>query len=175
MDKNKITEIEKKEEEKEDRKKWILILLLLIALIAGGIWCFFSNSNKSSEFDENAHSYTDPVKKGESWTAGQLVFPGFGEVPVGIDDKEIKITLGNSKINEAYFKYKVVVEQDGKDITILDTKLIKPGEAITEISTEKLTMKKGTYPMKIIVNAYSLKNSKAPLNGSTVEAQLVIN
>ncbi|HHB0784448.1 FHA domain-containing protein [Enterococcus faecium] len=158
---------------KQKKNKCLLLLLLLLALIIGGIWCFFSH--QLSKFDANAHSYNDPIKKGATWTPGQLIFPGFGEVPVGINDKEIKITLGNSKINEAYFKYKVVVEQEGKDITILDTKLIKPGDAITEISTEKLTMKKGSYPMTITTNAYSLKNKKVPLNGSMVDAILIIN
>lgn len=159
-------------QDKKNQKKWILLILLLIALIIGGFLFFFSNN--SSEFDENAHNYNDPVKKGPNWTAGQLVFPGFGEVSVNADDKEIPIILGNSKINEAYFKYKVVVEQEGKEVTILNTKLIRPGEAITEIPTEKINMKEGTYLMKITVNAYSLKNSKAPLNSSTVDAKLVI-
>lgn len=158
---------------KEKKKKWLWLLLLLLSLLlAGGIWYYFSQ--QPSEFDDNAHSYNDPIKKGNTWTTGQLVFPGFGDVPVGVDDDKIIITLGNSKVNEAYFKYKVVVEQDNKDITILDTKLIKPGEAITEIPTEKLTMKKGQYPMTITVSAYSLKNSHAPLNGSTIDATLVI-
>lgn len=160
---------------KQNKKKWLLLLLLFV-LIVGGIWWFLSHQrHQPSEFDDNAHSYNDPIKKGATWTAGQLVFPGFGEVPVGVKDKEIKITLGNSKINEAYFKYKVVVKQEGKDITILNTKLIKPGNAITEIPTDKLTMKKGSYPMTITAHAYSLKNKKAPLNGSTVDAKLVID
>lgn len=156
---------------KKKRKRWLVGLLLLI-LIFGLAWWFYTN--QPSDFDENAHSYNDPIKKGANWETGQLVFPGFGEVPVGVGDKEIKITLGNSKVNEAYFKYKVVVEQDGEDITILDTKLIKPGDAITEISTKKLNMKKGSYPMTINAQAYSLNNKEAPLNGSTIDATLVI-
>lgn len=163
--------LEKDKTEKKGKKKWLLLLLLLLA-IAGGVWWFLAH--QPSQFDNNAHDYADPVRKGNTWTTGQLVFPGFGEVPVKQGDKNITITLGNSKVNEAYFKYKVTVKQGDKNITVLNTKLIKPGQAITKISTKKLTMKKGKYPMRIKASAFSLKNSKAPLNGSTVDATLVV-
>ncbi|MFQ7233273.1 MAG: hypothetical protein ACLRPU_00235 [Enterococcus hulanensis] len=157
---------------KKRKKKWLVVLLVLLA-IAGGV-CWFL-IHQLSPFDNNAHDYADPVRKGKKWTTEQLVFPGFGEVPVKQGDKNIKIILGNSKVNKAYFKYKVTVKQGKKNITVLDTKLIKPGNAITRISTKKLQMKKGKYPMRIKVCAFSLKNRNAPLNGSMVDATLVVN
>lgn len=159
------------EYDKKKRKKSLLLFVLLF--LTGTVWWYLNQ--QTSDFDSNAHSYNDPVKKGENWSTGQLVIPGFGDIPVESTDKNIKIILGNSKLNEAYLKYKVVVIQARRKITILDSKLIKPGNAITKVSTNKLMMKKGIYPMIISVHAYSLKNKEAPLNSSTIDSKLIIN
>lgn len=168
---SKIT-IENKTLKKEKKKrKIILIILIFLIILAGGTWFFLYRG--ASQYD--GHAYDDPIKKGGGWTTGQLVMPGFGEVPMKSADNNLKITLGNSKINEAYFKYKVEVKQKDKYVTIEDSKLIKPGNAITSVSAKKLSKTKGKYPMKITVNTFSLKDKTAPLNGSVVDATLVIN
>ena len=161
-------------DDQSKKKKIIAAILVLLLLLAGGLWYFY-HQNKKSTPKYDGHAYSDPVKKGKSWTTGDLVVPGFGEVPVDHSAKAIKITLGNSKLNKAYFKYKVQVKQKNKKITLENSKLIKPGNAITEIPTKGLTMKPGKYPMTITIHTYSLKDSRAPLNGSVVDATLVIN
>lgn len=169
----KTKEVTEKNNKNSKHIKRILSLLLLLAIITGGVFYYnHHNQHHTSKYD--GHAYNDPVKKGDTWSAGELVMPGFGEVPVNRTDKNIKITLGNPKINQAYFKYKVEVYQHSKKIMIESTKLIKPGNAITEIPTQKLSMKPGKYPMKITIDTFSLKNSKAPLNGSVIDATLSI-
>lgn len=163
------------EENKKSTKKKVIIrvslgvVIIILAIVGGVLYCHRANSPKY-----DGHAYSDPVKKGKTWSAEKLVVPGFGEVPVNHKDDNIKITLGNPKINQAYFKYKVEVKQNSKNIVIEDSKLIKPGNAITSISTKGLSMKKGKYPMKITVDTFSLKDSRAPLNGSVIDAYLVI-
>ena len=173
MEKNTMNEqssLETRMDEKDKKKKKLLLLFLLLALLIGGLW--YLHQSSTPEYD--GHAYNDPIKKGKTWSAGDLVIPGYGEVPVKKSDEKVQITLGNSKINKAYFRYKVQVKQRSKYITIENSKLIKPGNAITEIPTKGLEMKPGRYPMKITIKAYSLKNSNAPLNGSIVDATLVI-
>lgn len=162
---------QKREEEKKKKKRWFLLLLLLFFILVGGFLWWRSHS---SNFDDNAHAYDDPIRVGKQWKAGDLVIPGFGEVPVNHKDKNIKMTLGNSKINKAYFKYKVTVQEGKREITVLDSKLIKPGNAITEVPTKKLSLKPGKYPMTVTTSAFSLKDAKSSLNGSTVDATLVV-
>jgi flagellar basal body-associated protein FliL len=168
---NKVEELNTNKQKEKKKKRWLLLLLLLLSILVG---CFLWFRMHSSQFDDNAQAYDDPIRIGKNWKTGDLVIPGFGEVPVNHKDKNIKITLGNSKVNKAYFKYKVTVKENGRVITLLDSKLVKPGNAITQVPTDKLSMKPGKYPMTITTSTFSLKDEKAPMNGTSVDATLVV-
>lgn len=143
---------------------FILIFILLLVLLIGG--------HSKPQYD--GHAYDDPLKPGKIWKDGNLAIPGFKEVYVNRKSDEIKMILSNSKVNQAYFKFKVTVNQGNKDIVLENSKLVKPGNAITEISTKGLSMIPGRYRMKVDINAFSLKKSNAPLNSATVDGTLVI-
>lgn len=149
---------------------WVFIIpFLLISILISGIYIYQLNSNKVP-VDKSAVTYNFPDGV-ENKSGGEIMTPGYGDLVMKSDTDTIKVNLKNIPGNPCYFKY--VIEIADTNEIIYESDLIEPGKAVSEVKLNK-EMKEGTYPIRIWVHSYDLKDYTIELNKSKFDVNLKV-
>lgn len=88
------------------------------------------------DYDERATSYETRMRKPESIADGSISFPRFKSITIQAGVNKLYIALLNPSFNEADIQFIMTLE--GRDKPLLESGLVKPGKAITEVSLPKI-------------------------------------
>ncbi|WP_338631911.1 hypothetical protein [Clostridium baratii] len=154
------------------KKNWLLffISLLSVCVLTLGI-IHFSNSKNGPDLDANASDYVAKLEKPENFDPTKIAVPGYNEIRAKEGDTDAYVALWNPEYNPVYFKFDVVLNETGE--SLLKTKLIPPGKAVTKIPLNK-NIKPGIYDITIKISSYSLEDYKTQMNGANVKTKLII-
>lgn len=165
----------------------IIILLLLSGTCVGMNWNnWFGEDNVPTEasyvestpsrnpgdpdIDPNAANWDGKLPDdGQSGKSDGIKIPGYPTIKVAADTTDIQMFLLNPEGNPCYFTFEIVLKDTGE--TIYKSKLVPPGQAITNIKISK-PLKKGTYKATIKISTASLAD-QAPMNGANMETEII--
>ena len=167
-------------------RKGIVVLLVLLMLIAVAAtlalgwnnWFGKSAADPSTpqtgnfEIDENAGKWNGvqlPDKTEEKPAVG-IKIPGYPSITLPADQQTVNMALLNPEGNPCYFTFEIVLKDTGE--SIYQSKLVPPGQAITEISMSK-ALPAGEYAATIKITTTSLEDGSA-MNGANVETVLIV-
>ncbi len=128
------------------------------------------NSAPELDIDPNAGAWDGqkPEDKSDGEQTG-IKIPGYPSISIPADQKDVTVALLNPEGNPCYFKFTLVLKDSGE--TLYESKLVPPGEAITEITMSK-ALPEGEYDATIQITTLSL-DGETPLNGANVETVLI--
>ena len=168
------------------KKTLIIALIVLLLLIAGGItmalnWNKWfgdtpngpsSSQNGDLDIDENAGEWNGQTlpDKTEDAPAVGIKIPGYPSITLPKDQKTVNVALLNPEGNPCYFTFELVLKDTGE--TLYKSKLVPPGQAITEITMSK-ALSAGEYNATIKITTTSLADGSA-MNGANVETVLIV-
>lgn len=154
------------------KKKYLLAGVLILFVLCAGIGIgIVLNRNNTVVNDTGGVTLDKDAKEYEKEDGNEeplsIRFPGYPEVTIGKDQKEIPIVLTNPDVNPCYFQF--TVSLDG-GAPIYTSEWVKPGDAINgfEISTP---LSPGDYDMSISIATKSLE-TETPMNGGNVKTTL---
>ena len=161
----------------------IIVLLLVIAsVVVVRNWRnWFStdlpanpgtSQNGNLDIDENAGDWNGeqlPDKTDDAPAAG-IKIPGYPSITLPKDQKTVNVALLNPEGNPCYFTFEIVLKDTGE--SIYQSKLVPPGQAITEITMTK-ALSAGEYNATIKITTTSLEDGSA-MNGANVETVLIV-
>ncbi len=150
----------------------ILELLLLIAVIAGiaaGVYYLFQEK-EGPDIDPGAGKYTADVELPENVDPDRITLPGYEQITIAAGTDMAYVALWNPDQNPCYFQFEIVLDETEE--TIYESRLIPPGNAVTEVQFDR-TFGAGTYPVTIRISTYNLEDYEQEMNGGEVKAELV--
>ena len=163
----------------------ILLLLLIVAAVTVALnWNTWfgntpatgspsvQNSNLNLEIDENAGIW-DGQKlpdKTEDKPAVGIKIPGYPSITLPKDQQTVNVALLNPEGNPCYFTFELVLKESGE--TLYKSKLVPPGQAITEITMSR-ALSAGEYDATIKITTTSMADGSA-MNGANVETVLIV-
>jgi len=170
------------------RKHHIIIgLIIVLLLLIGALWIglkwsdwFTDEPSGSSQVSQEGLPDIDP--NASDWNGGQLPdktedapavgikIPGYPSVTIPANEKDVAVALLNPEGNPCYFVFELVLKEN--DEILYTSKLVPPGQAITQISLSR-KLKAGNYDATIQITTYSIEN-QSPMNGANVETLLVV-
>lgn len=157
---------------KKNRRFYIVVgsFIIFFLTLAGIIYYVEHNkvATNESRFDTKAKDFDFDVEKGEDWTPDTILFPSYDDVNVVEGDKAMYVALCNPKANNVNFKYSI--ERTDTKEKYIETDLIEPGKAVTEIPLPA-NLKAGSYPIVFKIRAFSRKDN-ATLNGTDLVLKL---
>ncbi|MBP2097242.1 hypothetical protein [Enterococcus rivorum] len=141
----------------------IAIVMTLVIAIVGG--AFFLKGMKTSaiDYDEQATSYETRVKKPESIADGSISFPGFKSITIEEGGDKLYIALLNPSFNKADIQFIMTLE--GREKPLLESGLVQPGKAITEVSLPK-DLAVGEHKINLEMLGYTQDKEHSRLSGS---------
>ena len=159
----------------------IIGVAVALALMIGGFFLgyFLRNGNEPPLSDEDAvYSQADPMKPDpnakpygdvqafpESPTPGNIIMPGYSELRMHADTNLLKAIWINSEGNSCYLRFTLRLEETGE--TLYQSGLIAPGMAVEESFLTR-SMERGEYRVEILIEAFTLTETPAPLNSMKV-------
>ncbi len=149
------------------------IILLAGILLGAGILYHWLNRRGDTDagsgisLDKSAVSLSQDGEE-DTQEALSIRFPGYPEITVEGEDREIPIVLTNPQNNPCYFKFHVSIQETGQ--TLATTDWVEPGNAISGIDLDQ-ALEAGDYTLTIQVETKSLED-ESPMNGGTVRTQL---
>ena len=157
----------------KQKKKWIIGIICIAVVIIGAV--LYMNRDKgevSSYSPEFEQDQTNPESSTqEAGVEAGIEIPGYESIEISAGTKDVKVDLTNPENNQVYFEISFYLPET--DETIYQSKLIKPGQHIYEI-TLKREMEAGEYPLTVKYAAYSADDSLTPKNGADVNCTLVV-
>lgn len=156
---------------KESRfpKHLVLSFLLLICILGSFLW--YIHQKQETPFEEAAIAYKMPTGVAKSDDPNSISIPGYGTLTMEKDKQEIYVALLNPEGNPCNFRYQIILKESGE--TLYQTKLIKPGMAITTAKIDK-ELAIGTYAITLLIETTSLEDHKQALNAGAIETTLVV-
>ena len=168
------------------KKTLIIALIVLLLLIAGAVtvalnwnnWFGSAPDGPSSsqtgdlDIDENAGDWNGqklPDKTDDAPAAG-IKIPGYPSITLPANQETVNVALLNPEGNPCYFTFELVLKDTGE--TLYQSKLVPPGQAITEITMSK-ALPAGEYKATIKITTTSLADGSA-MNGANVETVLIV-
>ena len=169
------------------KKTLIVVLIVLLLLVVGAVtvalnWNTWfgdpiptgpsTSQNGNLEIDENAGNWNGQtlLDKTEDAPAVGIKIPGYPAITLPKDQKTVNVALLNPEGNPCYFTFELVLKDTGE--TLYKSKLVPPGQAITEITMSK-ALSAGEYNATIKITTTSLEDSSA-MNGANVETVLIV-
>ena len=168
------------------RKTLIAAIAVVLLLIAGGVavginwnhW-FGEETPKMEEQKEAFQPDLDP--DAENWTGEKIPdkseeeavgikIPGYPSITIPADQQEVAVSLLNPEGNPCYFTFELVLKDT--DETLYTSKLVAPGQAISNITLSK-SLPAGEYPATLRITTASLEDGSA-MNGANVETVLMV-
>ncbi len=105
----------------------------------------------------------------ENGSSDQIVIPGYGEILLDADTRDVMLILPNPSGNPCYFRFSILLKESGE--VIYTSGLVPPGKAIGELRLKR-ALSEGNYPATIQIETFSLDESHTPMNGANVETVL---
>lgn len=121
------------------------------------------------EVDPNAGQYNGEKPEDKGGKAEGIKIPGYPSITIPADKKDVTVALLNPEGNPCYFVFELVLKDT--DETLYKSKLVPPGQAITDITLTK-PLKAGEHNAVIKISTYSLEE-QSPMNGANVETILI--
>ena len=158
----------------ENKKRFVLlaVVLALIVVAATVAFAIFENAGKTMpgglnyDPDENAKPWSGDIQSADEQKG--IKIPGYGEIYFQKDTDVVPITLYNPRENDCLFVFELYI--DDAEEPFCTTGSIKPGDAVTEISTGG-GIAEGTYTLRIKVLAFD-EQTGASLNNAVVKTVL---
>ena len=169
------------------KKTLIIALIVLLLLIAGIVAAALALGARSGgtpvtgpssaqmgnlDIDENAGEWNGqalPDKTDDAPAVG-IKIPGYPSITLPADQQTVNMALLNPEGNPCYFTFELVLKDTGE--TLYKSKLVPPGQAITEITMSK-ALSAGEYDATIKITTTSLEDGSA-MNGANVETVLIV-
>ncbi|MGN1458314.1 MAG: hypothetical protein ACI4XP_10250 [Acutalibacteraceae bacterium] len=128
-----------------------------------------SASQNSLDIDPNAGKWTG--EKPEDKSSGQvgIKIPGYPSITIPANQTDVTVALFNPEGNPCYFVFELVLKDTGE--TLYKSKLVPPGQAITNITLSK-PLDTGEHNAVIKISTFSLEDQSA-MNGANVETVLI--
>lgn len=105
----------------------------------------------------------------QSASSDQIVIPGYGDILLEADTRDVMLILPNPASNPCYFRFTIVLEESGE--TVYSSGLVPPGKAIQSLKLKR-AFEVGDYPAVIRIESFSLDKTRTPMNGANVETVL---
>lgn len=172
---------DKQEDEIVIRKKHIIITLAIFAVILIGsvalTFCLGDRCGKGDmgssapelDIDPGASSWNGQQNKDEEIEEVGIKISGYPSITIPADTKTVTMALINPEGNPCYFKFELMLKDTGE--LLYESKLVPPGDAITEITMSK-ALPAGEYDATIKISTLSLDGTTA-LNGANEETVLI--
>lgn len=169
------------------KKMLIVVLIVFLVLVVGAIvvvmnWNNWFGPDAASdpaasqlgnlEIDENAGNWDGQQlpDKTEDAPAVGIKIPGYPSITLPADQQTVNVALLNPEGNPCYFTFELVLKDSGE--SLYQSKLVPPGQAITEITMAK-ALSAGEYDATIKITTTSLADGSA-MNGANVETVLIV-
>ena len=168
-------------------KKTLIVALIVLLLLILGVVTLALNWNNwfgdvpdgpsssqtgDLDIDPGADDWDGqklPDKTDDAPAAG-IKIPGYPSITLPKDQKTVNVALLNPEGNPCYFTFEIVLKDTGE--SIYKSKLVPPGQAITEITMTK-ALSAGEYNATIKITTTSLADGSA-MNGANVETVLIV-
>lgn len=131
-----------------------------------------TSQNGDLDIDENAGEWNGqqlPDKTPDAPAVG-IKIPGYPSITLPANQKTVNVALVNPEGNPCYFTFEIVLKETGE--SLYQSKLVPPGQAITEITMSK-ALSAGEYQATIKISTTSLEDGSA-MNGANVETVLIV-
>lgn len=164
------------------KKKHIVIaVIIILLLIIGGIvlvlnWSSWfgggpapTTQSTTMEVDPNAGQYNGEKPEDKGGEAEGIKIPGYPSITIPANQTDVTVALLNPEGNPCYFVFELVLKDT--DETLYTSKLVPPGQAITDITLSK-PLEAGEHNAVIKISTYSLEE-QSPMNGANVETVLI--
>ena len=177
------------ENEKNDsiviKKKYIIIAVAVLLLLVGGIvvalnwgnWFGGSTTVENStvsqvgtpDIDQNAGKYEGSKPEDKGGEVKGIKIPGYPSITIPANQTDVTVALLNPEGNPCYFVFELALKDTGE--TLYKSKLVPPGQAITNITLSK-PLDTGEHNAVIKISTFSLEDQSA-MNGANVETVLI--
>ena len=161
----------------KDKKRLTLLTLLIFIIIAlAAAFMIFKNTDKTAlgglsyNPDANAKPWSGDIQSLSADTQKGIKIPGYGDIYFPKDTDKVPLTLYNPRENDCLFVFELYLDDAEKPF--YTTGSIKPGDAVTEISTGG-GMDEGEYTLRIKVLAFDAETG-ASLNNAVVKTALKV-
>lgn len=167
------------------KKKYIIIAVVVLLLVVGGIVAALNwgnlfggsttveNSTVSQvgtpDIDPNAGKYEGSKPEDKGGEAKGIKIPGYPSITIPANQTDVTMALLNPEGNPCYFTFELVLKDTNE--TLYKSKLVPPGQAITNITLSK-PLDTGEHNAVIKISTFSLKDQSA-MNGANVETVLI--
>lgn len=157
-------------------KTWHLAILLgsvaviLVGCVLFGVWVY-QKQNDAWRIDPNAKDYDFSFSDGSNASADHIAIPGYSEIVLPSDTKNVQLILLNPKGNPCDFRFTLILKDSGE--VLYTSGLVPPGQAITELKLKR-ALDTGSYPLIIQIETFSLGDDHTPMNGANVETTLSV-
>ena len=155
----------------------ILLLLLLLLLFALTIGLYLNksqggkpdNTGGNPDIDPGAGDWNGDQPSDGGGASTGIKIPGYSYITIPKETANVNVVLLNPEGNPCYFKFEIVLDATGE--TLYESKLVPPGQAITNITLSK-AFAAGEYDITIKVSTFSLEN-QSPMNGANVKTVFI--
>ncbi len=144
----------------------------IVALVTGsilfGMWLV--SRDHGPKIEENVKDYDDIYASAADIAAGNFAAPGYTEITLPAERRDVQIILPNPKGNPCFFRYTLVLKDTGE--VLYQTGLIEPGKAVTEIRLSR-PLETGDYVLELQIEATSIIDQSA-MNGINIGVVLKV-
>ena len=157
-------------------KTWHLAIFLgavavvLVGCVLFGVWVY-QKQNDAWRIDPNAKDYDFSFSDGSNASADHIAIPGYSEIVLPSDTKNVQLILLNPKGNPCDFRFTLILKDSGE--VLYTSGLVPPGQAITELKLKR-ALDTGSHPLIIQIETFSLGDDHTPMNGANVETTLSV-
>ena len=159
----------------KNKKRFILLALALIIIAASAAFIIFKNTGRavrnggfSYSPDENAKPWSGDVQSLSADTQKGIKIPGYGDIYFPKNTDMVPMTLYNPRENDCLFVFELYL--DDAEEPFCTTGTVKPGDAVTEISTGG-GIDEGEHTLLIKVLTFDAE-TETPLNNAVVKTAL---
>lgn len=99
-----------------------------------------------------------------------IKIPGYTDVYVAADTKDVSVNLENPEENEVYFEISFLLTDTGEEI--YKSKYLAPGQHLYDITLNR-ALEAGEYEMTIHYATYDMDDEYTPKNGADVACKLI--
>ncbi len=158
------------------KKNWkIIVICIVIAVTGAAVYARYAKQNDekvtsySAEFEEDQEK--PESEKQEASVQEGIEIPGYESITIPSGTKDVKVDITNPENNQVYFEVSFYLPDT--DEVIYQSKMIKPGQHIYEITLEH-EMEAGEYPLTVKYATYSADKNLTPKNGADVNCTLIV-
>ncbi|MGX8850574.1 hypothetical protein [Amedibacillus sp. YH-ame10] len=145
-------------------QRLILLLSILLLLLIPLIYVL-----QGSDIDPSAKNYVPSNGEEIKTDPDHIALPSYEKLIMKAGTDTAYVALYNPSQNPCYFKFTIYLRDS--EAKIFESKMIPPGQAVTEIKFDK-NFNEGVYPISIKIDAFSLEK-KEVLNGGLIESRIV--